>query len=109
MPAVPVGAAGEKFSKFDTFSCIFRLKNDKSCVFSLKIEKCVLYNKKDGVCGAAAGEKFLKFDAFLYIFKAFFRFLSGRGDVLCGDVLNDVLSRHSFCISRRKSAQKVQH
>ena len=39
MPAVPVGAAGEKFSNFDTFSWIFRVKNDKFCVFSLKIEK----------------------------------------------------------------------
>ena len=43
IPAVPVGAAGEKFSKFDTFSCIFRVKNDKFCVFSLKIEKFSLY------------------------------------------------------------------
>ena len=34
MAAVPLGAAGEKFSVFDTFSCIFTAKSDKFCVFS---------------------------------------------------------------------------
>ena len=32
-PAVPIGAAGEKFLKFNTFSCIFKAKNDKFYVF----------------------------------------------------------------------------
>ena len=53
--------AGEKFSKFGTFSLIFRVKNDKFCVFSLKIEKFSLYNKKrmaPAVPIGAAGEKF---------------------------------------------------
>ena len=43
MPAVPVGAADKKFSKYDTFSCIFWVKNDKFCVFSFKIEIFSLY------------------------------------------------------------------
>ena len=64
MPAVPVSAAGEKFSKFDTFSCIFRVKNDKFCVFSLTIDLAFISKKEwrmheNGVC----------IDAFLCIFK----------------------------------------
>ena len=80
MPAEPVGAAGEKFSKFDTFSCIFRVKNDKFCVFSLKIEKFSLYKLKrmaPAVPIGAAGEKFFKFDAFLRHFFAFLHRFGG--------------------------------
>ena len=63
-PAVPIGAAGEKFLKFNTFSCIFKTKNDKFYVFSLKVKNLIFVIKKmvPAVPIGAAGEKFLKFN-----------------------------------------------
>ena len=51
-PTVPTGAAGEKFLKFNTFSCIFKTKNDKFYVFSLKVKNLTFVIKKNGACGA---------------------------------------------------------
>ena len=76
--AVPIGAAGEKFLKLNTFSCIFKAKNDKVCAFSLKLKKFCLYNWKRMVSAVpigATGEKFSKLNTFLCIFKAIFSFL----------------------------------
>ena len=78
MFAVPLGAAGEKFSKFDTFSCVFKAKNDKFYVFSLNFKNLNFYVKKKNEwclrCRGAAGEKFSKFNTFLCIFKSIFPF-----------------------------------
>ena len=68
MPAVPIGAAGEKFLKFDTFSCIFKaffrhfFANFSSAIFDNKTKE----NKEINVyCICTAGEKFENCPPFL--------------------------------------------
>ena len=54
-PVVPIGAEGEKFLKFDTFSCIFKafFRQFLICDLIKKLKKEI-----NVYCICAAGEKF---------------------------------------------------
>ena len=58
-PAVPIGAAGEKFLKFDTFSCIFKAFFRQFLICDFCATHLRLY------CICAAGEKFENCPPFL--------------------------------------------